>query len=154
MAFGVILWVVAFWSMGTLTLIGHGELLRWFALFAFAGNLVPYRYSGRELGMEQGEWFFFNLLAIGPFLFTLALGINMFFHGPEQLYVVPHAEGMDVHQYWLVNGELPPKFAVESDAERRIRPGDHMLGIAPGAFGYDVITRWARIELAEGSPAH
>ncbi len=146
MAFGVIIWLFAFWFLGSRTLITYNELFRWFALFAFAGNLVPYRFSGKKLGMERGEWFFFNLLAIGPFLFTLALGINMLFHSPEQLLVVPNATRLDPHRYWIDNDRLPPMTPVGNRSELDVQPGDHLIGIADGSLGYQVIITWTEIE--------
>src|SRR5688572_14360674 len=100
MAFGVFIFLFGFWFLGSRTLISYTDLFRWFALFAFGGNLVPYQYGGQKLRMERLEWFLFNLLAIGPFLFTSALAINFFIHSPVEYFAVPHRQVPDVHRYW------------------------------------------------------
>ncbi len=138
MALGIFLWLLAFWFLGSRTLITYTELFRWFALFAFIGNLLPFRKSGQALGMERGEWFFFNLLTVGPVLFTLGLGVNMFFHGKEEVFVVPQANRMNVHRYWIENDGFPPMSSYT--LKHGLVPNDMLVGIAPGALGYKVIT--------------
>lgn len=145
MAFGVIVWLVAFWFLGSRTLIGYSELFRWFALFAFAGNLVPYRFSGLKLGMERGEWFFFNLLAVGPFLFAIGLGTNYFVHSTPESFAVPHRQVPDVHRYWIETGNLPQMKPI-NEGSRSDHIGWVEIGIANGIFGYPVITTISPIE--------
>ena len=157
MALGVVLWLAVFWGLGQRTLITYGTLFRWFALFAFAGDLLPYAWSGRRLGMERLEWFFFNLFAVGPFLFALFLGINFLFSGTEVRYVVRQAHHVDPPLYWIQHGQLPhgiPYAEYESGRSNinSVRHGDVMLGVSPGAFGYEVITTWALIR-TEALPA-
>lgn len=143
MALGVFVWLVSFWFIATRTFIQFSELLRWFALFAFAGNLVPYKIIAARLKMERLEWFLFNLLAIGPFLFAIALCCNFFFHGKEIKYLVPQAYGMDVVRYWRENDALPVMIPVEFEEQIQIAgPGDQLLVIAKGSLGYDVMLEW------------
>jgi hypothetical protein len=147
MALGVVVWVLCFWFLGSRTLIGYLDLFRWFALFAFAGDLLPYRRSGLKLGMDRLEWFLFNLLAVGPMLFALFLGLNMLFHGQEELVVVRQAKYMDPRRHWLEEGVLPHgEPYVPGEVIRHLGPDDRMLGVAPGLFGYPVITTWSGIE--------
>jgi hypothetical protein len=148
MALGVVVWVLCFWLLGSRTLIGYLDLFRWFALFAFAGDLIPYRRSGLKLGMDRLEWFLFNLLAVGPMLFALFLGLNMLFHGPEQLVVVRQAKYLEPRRYWLEEGVLPQgEPYVPGEVLRNLGPDDRMLGVSPGLFGYPVITTWSGIEI-------
>ena len=143
MAFGVIVWLVSFWFIGTRTFIQISELLRWFTLFAFIGNVVPFRYSGLRLGMEKLEWFLFNLLAIGPFLFAFLLTINFFLHGEERVLLVPHGEGLDVVRYWRENGELPMHVPVEFPQQLQLAgTTDRVMVIARGSLGHDVLVQW------------
>jgi hypothetical protein len=143
MAFGVFVWLVSFWFIGTRTFIQFSELLRWFALFAFVGNLVPYKSIAARSKMERLEWFLFNLLAIGPFLFAIALSCNFFFHGKEMKYLVPQAHGMDLLRYWRENDDFPLMIPVEFEQQITIAgPGDQLLVVAKGSLGYDVLLEW------------
>lgn len=92
MVLGIFVVVISFWWVGSKTFITYSALGRWFALFAFAGNLLSYK-AGLRLGMERLEWFLFNLLAVGPLLFSLALWVNLEVHGPEKQYIV-HMNGV------------------------------------------------------------
>jgi hypothetical protein len=156
MALGVVFGLAGFWFLGTRTLITFGVLLRWFALFAFAGNLMPYRVGPLRWGMERLEWFLFNLFAVGPVLFTCFLCVNFFFRGEEQLYVVPNALKVDPHMYWIQSGELPhhvpyAEYTTGARSFDEIKPGDAILGIARGAIGYPVITQWKALQLESWS---
>lgn len=148
MALGIFLFVITFWLAGSFTFITYTALGRWFALFAFAGNLLPFKASGLRLGMERLEWFLFNLLAVGPFVFSACLWLNLGVHGKEQLYLLPIEEhAFDVRRYWLENDELPARRPID-EAELSALPmgGGHVLGIADGCLGYPVITRWDPVE--------
>ena len=146
MAAGVIAFLVMFWiSMSTvyLTLV---ELMQWFALFAFIGNLLPYVRSGLSLGMERFEWFLFNLLAVGPILWSAMLLLNMTVHGPERVYVMP-VRGLDPVRYWrqhdmkLVMNEIPLERALSGEFGEGGPEGSQVLtGVAEGCFGWDVRT--------------
>ena len=139
MAIGIFLFLGAFWFLGSRTLITYTDLFRWLALFAFAGNLLPYKISGLRLGMERLEWFLFNLLAIGPLLFTLGLSINFILHSKPEYFAVPRQFKLDVQRHWIETGELPEMKRIrEEDRARYI--GWTRIGIADGAFGYPVIT--------------
>jgi hypothetical protein len=150
MVLGIFLFIVVFWTLGQFTLIGFTELFRWFALFAFGGNLLPQRWYGKRLVMDRLEWFWFNLLAVGPALFALGLSLNFFIHGPEQKMLVQLGHGFNLHDYWLHNRELPPHlpwpgdFGVDPEKDRlalsSARHGDKVYGLAKGLFGYLVIT--------------
>jgi len=154
MAVGIFAWLVSFFWVVPRTLIGYDELYRWFALFAFIGNLAPYARSGRRMGMERLEWFLFNLLAVGPLTMSLLLWLNYGAHGPVRWYVVEGSpRSIDVRRHWAEQGELPPHQPFLEDGEREATPGlDALtggnyarLGVAKGALGYDVITHWAEL---------
>jgi hypothetical protein len=146
MAFGVIAALITFWGGVFMIYISITDLLRWFALFAFAGNVLPYKRTGLRFGMARLEWFLFNVLAIGPFLFALFVWLNVFVHGPKELF---HVKGRasDPVRYWRDTGEMPPTEAWESvrgkyakgDIEQFIRL-DMVLAKAHGCLGYDVRT--------------
>jgi hypothetical protein len=153
MVLGIFVVLVSFWWVGTKTFITYMALGRWFALFAFAGNLLPYGKVGLRFGMERLEWFLFNLLAIGPFLFSLALWLNLCVHGPERWYIV-QADGVvhDVRRYWLETGELPPNTPLGTGGDRSPQDlagsapiGARLLGVADGVLGYEVVTTWESI---------
>lgn len=154
MVFGIFVLIISFWWVGSKTFITYTALGRWFALFAFLGNLVPYKQAGLRFGMERLEWFLFNLLAVGPFLFSLALWLNLEVHGPERLYVV-HVDrpDMDVRRHWLERDTLPPSTFLgiaEDEATTgkllRAHQGQLILGVSPGCLGYDVISRFEKTE--------
>ncbi|HQV74740.1 MAG TPA: hypothetical protein PLE78_04570 [Flavobacteriales bacterium] len=145
MVFGIFTLLLSFWWVGEKTLISYTALGRWFALFAFAGNLLSYKGAGLRLGMERLEWFLFNLLAVGPLLFSAALWVNMLVHGPEQLQIVQvHHYGLNVKRYWIDHGVLPPGVPIEKATDLAPLAGqkNNVLGTAKGCLGYVVITRW------------
>lgn len=153
MALGVITVLAVVLFVGSRTFIGYGTLFRWFALFAFVGNLLPYARSGLMWGMERLEWFLFNLLAVGPFVLSIALLLNFVFHGEEKYYVVHGSVANDrIPAYWAANGELPPNTPLDGSDGRepdavlwRAAPSDRLLGIANGCLGYPVMTVWERV---------
>lgn len=149
MVTGIIVGLVAVIILGSLTFIGYDALLRWFLLFAFAGNLLPWRLGGGRLGMERLEWFLFNLLAVGPILLSAALLLNFSVHGPERFMLVPGPLAHSVPRYWVEHDELPPHRVLEArptstaEAQRAgAATGDHLLGMADGCLGYAVVTEW------------
>ncbi|MEO5584429.1 MAG: hypothetical protein ABIQ75_03155 [Flavobacteriales bacterium] len=161
MAVGVLLFIILFWTVGQLTLISYTGLFRWFALFAFAGNLLPKHWYAKRFEMDRFEWFWFNLLAVGPMTFCAALLLNFFVHGPEQKVLVQAGRNFDLHTYWQENRALPPHFSWPAEfgndlEEDRIaiaiaRPGDVVYGLAEGMFGYVVITSGKKVALGGGA---
>lgn len=157
MLLGLFSGLFIFYSVGQLTLISFTALFRWFAVFAFAGNLLPQRWYGRALVMDRMEWFWFNLLAIGPLLLGGCLVVNFVFHGPGEHMLVRQGSQVDLHRYWREHGELPPHLPWPSDfgadpAKDRMAlataaAGDAVFELAQGALGYLVIT--ARTEVQE-----
>lgn len=146
MALGIFTLLLSFWWVGEETLVSYTALGRWFALFAFAGNLLSYKGAGLRLGMERLEWFLFNLLAVGPLIFSAALWLNMLVHGPEQLQIVQVGHyGLNVKRYWIDHGMLPPGVPAEIASTETHGSGglkNNILGTAKGCLGYVVITRW------------
>jgi hypothetical protein len=150
MAVGVLLFIVLFWTIGQRTLITFTELFRWFALFAFAGNLLRRRWYMKRFAMERLEWFWFNLLAVGPLLFACCLLLNFLVHGQEQKMLVHAGRGFDLHEYWRAHGAFPPHSPWPSNfgnvperdrfAMSTAGPGDKVYGLAEGLLGYLVIT--------------
>lgn len=145
MAIGVFVFVVMFWVGSSMVYIGYLDLFRWLAVFAFAGNLLPYVKSGLTLGMERLEWFLFNLLAVGPVLWGLALLVNIAVHGEERVYALP-VKGLDPVRYWREHDALPPLQEVSME---RVRAGEfgvtgweneRLTGMATGCLGWEVRT--------------
>lgn len=146
MAFGVIVFLVTLWAAIYLVYMGYLELLQWFALFAFAGNLLPYMKSGLSLGMERFEWFMFNLLAVGPFLWGAVLVANLAVHAPERVFVMPE-RGLDPVRYWREHDALPPmkEITVEEALSGAygyggITGSQRLTGVAEGCLGWEVRT--------------
>jgi hypothetical protein len=150
MAVGLVVFIVTFWSGQLLTLITYSAMFRWLALFCMAGNVLPYAGSGLRLGMERLEWFLFNLLAVGPLLFSLLLWANYLLHGPpERLLLDGNWSRREVLAHWHEQGALPGGRPMEHLRERltdeEAAKGYAMgplLGVAPGLLGYDVIVEW------------
>ena len=152
MVIGIFVLIVSFWWVGTRTLISYTALGRWFALFAFAGNLLPYAWVGLRLGMERLEWFLFNLLAVGPTIFSLLLWLNLLVHGPER-FAVAHYPGTleDLRRFWMTTGTLPPMTPVPEELSGLVDEllkdgpiGEHLIGTAKGVLGYEVIVTYER----------
>jgi len=156
MALGIFVLLISFWAAGGRTLIHYVELARWFALFAFVGNLLPYTRVGLRLGMERLEWFLFNLLAVGPFVLSLLLWLNLLLHGPERFAATAYTgDIMELRTHWMANDELPPSTPVEAPAAELLQTpppglvGGHLIGTAKGLFGYEVITTYEELGVGE-----
>lgn len=150
MALGVLMLVVVFWTLGQRTLLTYTVFFRWFALFAFAGNLLPVPWAARYLKMDRLDWFWFNLTAVGPVLLSALLALNFLCHGPERMMLVRQGRGLDLHAYWREQRALPPHLPWPADFGRdpqkdrfalsTVEPGDVVYGLAEGCLGYLVIT--------------
>ncbi len=155
MVVSILLFIALFWSIGQRTLVTFTELFRWLALFAFAGNILPKRWVEKRFDMDRLEWFWFNLLAVGPLLLACCLVLNFFVHGPEQKILVHVQQGFDLHEYWRIHDALPSHLQWPSDfgedaARDRevlsaVSPDELVFGIARGTFGYLVITSQTKV---------
>lgn len=143
MVLGIVLFVSSFWAVLSTAFIPITEVLRWFALFAFVGNLLPYARTGLRLGMARFQWFMFNLLCVGPVLFCLLFTVDRLFHGPVRIELLDR--GMDPVRYWREHGELP--HAVPwTEAAQRVPPeewpfllkADAIQGRATGLLGHEL----------------
>ena len=152
MVLGIFVLLASFWWAGSRTLTSYMELARWFALFAFVGNLLPYERVGLALGMERLEWFLFNLLAVGPFVLSFLLWLNLLVHGEERTSITAYAgDIMELRNYWMANDELPPNDPVNTAVKQVLEQppmgsiGGHYMGTAKGVIGYEVITTYERV---------
>ncbi len=161
MALGIFVVLVSFWWAGMRTLITFMLLSKVFAALAFAGNLIPYAWSGARLGMERFEWFLFNLLAVGPLVFSALLWINYFVTGPDRHYMLMSGgSNVDIHQYWIEHAELPenepfdPAAMDAATAERfvAVQGERSVFTLARGCLGYDVIKTYTYVDV-EGMPS-
>lgn len=147
---GLFGFIFLFFFIGHRTLVSFTTLFRWFALFSLVGNFVPLRWYAKPLAMDRAEWFYFNLVGVGPLIMGACLLVNFLFHGPEQKMLVQEGLEFDLHEYWRIHGELPPhlpwpdQWGVDPDKERAALAtagvGDVVFGLAQGALGYFVIT--------------
>ncbi|MBS1943131.1 MAG: hypothetical protein JST38_19885 [Bacteroidetes bacterium] len=151
MALGILVLIVCFWSLGQRTLITYSALFRWLALFAVAGNLLPRKWYAKRFAMDHLEWFWFNLLAVGPAIFCCCLLLNFLVHGPEERMLVQAGRNFDLHAYWLREQSFPEHlpwpgdWGKDPDRDRlalsTAGPDDKVYALAQGCFGYVVITR-------------
>lgn len=150
MLLGLFSFLFIFFSIGQATLVTFTELFRWFALFAFGGNLLPQRWYAKALVMDRMEWFWFNLLAVGPLVVGGCLVVNYVFRGPEVRILVHQGQRIELHRYWREHGAFPPHVPWPSEPSRdpaedraalaAVQPGDVVFVWAEGALGYRVIT--------------
>ncbi len=150
MALGILVLIVLFWTVGQRTLVSYSVLFRWLALFAFAGNLLPRKWYAKRFAMDHLEWFWFNLLAVGPAIFCSCLLLNYLVHGQEQRMLVQQGRSFDLPRYWREQGELPPHRPWPNDlgadpekdrlAFSTAGADDKIYALAQGCFGYVVIT--------------
>lgn len=152
MLFGVFSAVFLVVAVGLRTLITFSGLLRWFLLFAVAGNFVPLRWYAKALVMDRADWFWFNLVAVGPILLGAALSINFLLHGPERKLLIQEDPEFDLHLYWRTHGGLPPHLPWPTDAAPG--PDGVVYGLAPGSLGYWVITSRAVVPGPGAGAAH
>jgi hypothetical protein len=150
MAAGLLVLIGTFWTGQLVTLITFTAMFRWLAVFCFAGNLLPYMRTGLAMGMERLEWFLFNLLAVGPFVFSGLLWANFLFRGPSTTYLVDgDLSRLEFIAYWHEHQELPPGRKLQ-DLPSLLREEEVLKGyaiaplvrVAPGALGYAVIDGW------------
>ena len=154
MALGIFIVVVSFWWVGMRTLITFMLLSKVFAVVAFAGNLLPYAWSGARLRMERLEWFLFNLLAVGPLLLSALLWTNYLVTGPDRDYIALTHEGrIDIHRYWINHGGLPehvPFDPANMDAATlryfTMRDDQPLFSLARGCFGFEVVRDRTRMQ--------
>lgn len=157
MALGIFTILVSFWWVGMRTFVSLMLLSKVLAVLAFGGNLLPYARSGGRWGMERLEWFLFNVLAVGPLLFSTLLWANYTFTGPERHYRLTEDGSVDVHRYWLEQDELPPH---EPFDPASLRAADRagfldrhlertVFTLARGCLGYDVLRSRSADELFE-----
>jgi len=150
MAVGLFAFIATFWAGQAITFITFGEIFRWLALFSFAGNLLPYMRSGLVLGMERLEWFLFNLLAVGPLVFTALLWGNFLLRDEPEAYLLQgNFSRADVLSHWHAHRELPPARRLDevlSQASPEERAKGYVMGpllkVSQGALGYAVIDDW------------
>lgn len=150
MALGIFVLIITFWWVGARTFVSYSLLARWFAFFAFVGNLLPYNKVGLRYGMERLEWFLFNLLAVGPLVFSVLLWMNLLVHGPERLVVFPwSANIVALHTYVMDHDGIPLHTEVgtsKEEAMHALRNGQRLLGTATGLFGYEVVVTWEKVD--------
>ncbi len=144
MALGVFVALVSALTVVPWTLIEPVVLLRFFIGLCFIGNLLPYARSGLRLGMERLEWFFFNLLAIGPMLTAFLLWFNFIFHGAaiSASHVVSRVEDRGTYlTYTFRDGYLDAFWMARSTY--RDWPDSHgrilEVRTAKGSLGIDVV---------------
>ncbi|MBK9286580.1 MAG: hypothetical protein IPN38_02570 [Flavobacteriales bacterium] len=150
MAFGMLTWIATFWWGQAVTFITYGGMFRWLAFFCFVGNLLPYVRSGLVLGMERFEWFMFNLLAVGPFTFSILLWFNFGMRGEATIYILDgNYSRQETLSHWRDEGSLPTgrrsdelSGRLTQNEELRGLVIGPLLGVSRGALGYEVIDRW------------
>jgi hypothetical protein len=69
-------------SVGSWTMLSWGYMARGLLFFCVIGLLLfPWRFYQRSLGINAFETFLFNVMGVGPLLFSLLLWSNFFLHG-------------------------------------------------------------------------
>jgi len=144
MAIGVFVALLSVLTVVPWTLIEPAMMLRFFIGLCFVGNLLPYANSGLRMGMERFEWFFFNLLAIGPMLTALLLWVNFLFHGPatSASHVVVRVEDHGTYlTYIFRDGYLDSFWMARSTYRDWPDSHGHILEVstAKGLLGIDVL---------------
>lgn len=156
MAMGILITIVLFWTVGQRTLITYTALFRWLALFAVAGNVLPLRWYAKRFAMDHLEWFWFNLLAVGPMIFCCCLLLNFFVHGPEERMLVKQGGSFDLNRYWHSHGSLPAHLPWPADlgadpgkdraALATADPQDKVYTLAQGCLGFVVVTGVSQVK--------
>ncbi len=95
-------------SVGSWTMLGWGFLARGLTLFCILGLvLFPWRLYQRFIGINAFETFLFNVMGVGPLLFSLLLWVNFLFHGP------PREETLNIEERTFVGQMLNPVYRYE-----------------------------------------
>lgn len=129
--------VIWMWSR---TFISGDFLLRWLALFSAIGCLLPYARSGLRMGMERLEWFFFNLVGVGPLMLSAFLTINHWVHGPvrfseQQIRYAAEVAIGDANDKRVATLQWGT-FGFSDDELDANASHLYRVGVARGTFGY------------------
>lgn len=145
MVFGVVLTLAVFWSLADLVFASRADLLRLLVLCSGLVLLLPFRWTGRRLGMERLEWVLFHVLGIGPFLFAGILGINFLLHDAPVCSthaILGSARSAWYHRLELADGAFAePPGVRRFEVEKIGRPWPDSLRIctARGVLGLEVV---------------
>jgi len=127
------------WMWGR-TFISGDHLLRWLTLFCAIGCLLPYARSGLRMGMERLEWFFFNLVGVGPLMLSAYLTINHWVHGPVRFseHQIRYAAEVVIGDGNEQRAATLPWGTFSFTDEELDANASHIyrVGVARGCFGY------------------
>jgi hypothetical protein len=140
-------------SVGSWTMVGWGFLARGLTLFCILGLvLFPWRYYQRAIGINAFETFLFNVMGVGPLLFSLVLWANFLLRGPVEEEVLRIEERKfvgqmlnPVYRYELEGGayaSMPEfrRFKLDpSNKELLVKAQKVRYRTAEGLFGYRVM---------------
>lgn len=140
-------------SAGSWTLVSWTFMARSIALFCILGLvLFPWRIYQRLIGINAFETFLFNVMGIGPLIFSLLLWSNFLLHGPakEEVLTIEDREFVGqmlnpVHCYELEGGvyrDMPEfrRFKTNPSNEGLLEKAQKVkFRTAKGLWGYRVM---------------
>ncbi len=140
-------------SAGSCTVVSWTFMARTLTLFCILGLILfPWRFYQRALGINAFETFLFNVMGVGPMLFSLLLWSNFLIHGPvkEEVVRVQEREFVGqmlnpVYKYELEGGlyeDMPEfrRFTVSPSNNEMLREARKVeFRTARGLWGYRVI---------------
>lgn len=140
-------------SVGSWTMVGWGFLARGLTLFCVIGLvLFPWRLYQRFIGINAFETFLFNVMGVGPLLFSLLLWANFLFHGVAEKEVLKIEERQfvgqmlnPVYRYELEGGvyqDMPEfrRFELDPENKKLLEKAQRVeFRTAEGLFGFSVM---------------
>lgn len=133
-------------TVGSWTMLGWGTLARALTFFCVIGLLLfPWRFYQRFLGIDPLETFLFNVMGMGPFLFSLLLWSNFIFHGPaeEEVHRIEERE--------FVGQMLNPVYRYRlRDSAYQQKPEYRRFSVKPSNGQRLEQARWVRYRKAKG----
>ncbi|MCB0795897.1 MAG: hypothetical protein KDB88_14275 [Flavobacteriales bacterium] len=157
---GILAAVVTFLTVGKVTLVAWDLMFRLLLACCSIPLLVPYRYSGANLGFERVEWALLLALGLGPMLFSAILITNRFLHGDATCTTHEVAQVVYTGYIWRVALVDSPMASYPAATEHYLDPevqrgSTYELCTGKGCFGVAVLVRQGAVDgsFSAGPPA-
>ena len=154
MLLGWFIGIVTIYVIGLITVLNMYDFTRIIAFFCLSGLLIPLRFYRKYLSIDKLEVVFFNIMGVGPIIFSFLLLLNFFTAGPHRIetYEIVAKEALDSS---LHGGKTFYRVTLEDDALeryptlRRIDPVEHNFypantnrmnfEFSTGIIGWDIL---------------
>ena len=101
MIVGWFIGIVTIYVIGLQTVLSLYDFTRYIAFFCLIGLLIPFRFYRKYLSIDKLEVVFFNVMGVGPIVFSLLLFTNFVSAGEHRIenYRIIKKETLDASLY-------------------------------------------------------